>query len=382
MTSTSSQYASASGTGTGGRTERGDDAVLAAHVVRGGQHAVQRGAAHDQLATGGVAHVRGDVRLPAGDRFGGERRRGLRERGGGPARERLEVDPGRRVAHGYRPVKFGVRRSATAAMPSWKSAVSRRRCCSWFSRGRGAYPVGEVATHRLPDREQRERRRRRDLRRERVRGRSQLVGGDQPVGEADAQRLFATHVDRGVHELERVLLTDDGGQRGRDAEALVEAELGEVAGEAGLGRRDPEVGGERQAEATTHCGALHRGDDGLAVGEEARRLLVERGGGVEQVAALEVGAGAEVLALGAEDDGPALGFVVDAEHGVGQLGHHPDVEPVVRRAVDLDGRDVVGEIDGDGRISAHRRGHYYHARVALVEPLPPTSRIPDVAGVS
>ena len=45
------------GDGHRGRTERGDDAVLAAHVVRGGQHAVQRGSAHDQFATGRVAHV-------------------------------------------------------------------------------------------------------------------------------------------------------------------------------------------------------------------------------------------------------------------------------------------------------------------------------------
>ena len=52
------------------RPERGDDAVLAAHVVRGREHAVQRWAAHHELVSVGIGHVRGDVRLAAGDELG------------------------------------------------------------------------------------------------------------------------------------------------------------------------------------------------------------------------------------------------------------------------------------------------------------------------
>ena len=191
----------------------------------------------------------------------------------------VEVDPGRRAArHDYRPVKLGGRRSATAATPSRKSSVSRRRCCSRSSRAVArSHALGEVAAHGLADREHGQRGRRRDLRRERVRGAAQLVGRDEAVGETDAQRLLAAHVGGGVHELERALLADHRGQRHRDAESLVEPEPGEVAAEPGLGAGDAEVGRERQPEAAADGRALHRGDDRLAVREDASRLR-RRGG--------------------------------------------------------------------------------------------------------
>ena len=81
----------------GCRPERVDDAVLAAHVVRGREDAVQRWAAHHELASVGVGHVRGDVRLAAGDELGAERCREPRQCDRRPARERLQVDPGRRA---------------------------------------------------------------------------------------------------------------------------------------------------------------------------------------------------------------------------------------------------------------------------------------------
>ena len=130
----------------------------------------------------------------------------------------------------------------------------------------------------------------------------------------DGERLGALRLAAGVHQLERALLADDRGQRDRDAEALVEAELGEVAAEAGVGRGDAEVGREREAEAPAHRRALHRGDDRLLRREQGDGLLVEVRGVVHEVRLRsEVGAGAEVLAFRAEHDRPAVGVVVERE---------------------------------------------------------------------
>ena len=90
------------GHGHGCRSERVDDAVLASHVVRSGEDAVQRRAAQHELAAVGVGHAGGDVRLAAHDHLGGEGRAELRQRAIGPARERHRIDAGRGAAR-HRP---------------------------------------------------------------------------------------------------------------------------------------------------------------------------------------------------------------------------------------------------------------------------------------
>ena len=365
MTSASSQYASASGTGTGGRTERGDDAVLAPHVVRGGQHAVQRRSAHDQLATVGVAHARGDVRLPADDDLGGERRAVSGSAVGGPARERLEVDPGRRAAHrlSAREVRrptLGDRGDAFLEVGGLAESLllavlSRRSRRAPGRRGRRASSRGSRAARAAPTRRSPPRTRARPMRSSSAATRRSA----SPMRNASSPRTStAVYMSSSA-----CCWPDDRGQRGRDAEALVEPELGEVAAEAGLGRRDAEVGGEREPEAAAHRGALHRGDDRLAVREEARRLLVEawrwrRAGRCPS---------------GRRRRRSSCPRSTGRRRGTRVRRRAPstasassvitvDVEPVVRRTVDLDRRDVVGEVDGDGPIGgsvcAHRRGTY------------------------
>ena len=56
----------------------------------------------------------------------------------------------------------------------------------------------------------------------------------------------------------------------------MEAELDEIGGEPRLGRGDPEVGDQRQAQARADRRALHRGDDRLRHGEQPHRLVIER----------------------------------------------------------------------------------------------------------
>ena len=53
-----------------------------------------------------------------------------------------------------------------------------------------------------------------------------------------------------------------------------------------------------------------------------------------------------------------MGVVVERQHRVGETAQNLDVEPVVWRAVDLDGGDVIG--DGGGDIGAHSEGTLPH----------------------
>ena len=240
---------------------------------------MQRRAAQHELAAVGVGHARGDVRLAADDELGGERARGTAAARSRPsAANDVEIDPGRRALRHRLPARevrwppLGHRGDALAEVVGVAQALllavlrarSRR---APVRRGRRAWSRGWRAARAAPTPRSRPRT-------PSAAARSSSAG-DEPVGEADAQRFVAPHVGGGVHELERVLLTDDGGQRHRDAEALVEAEAGEVAAEAGLGGGDAEVGRERETEPAAHRRALHRGDDRLAVGEDPGGLVVE-----------------------------------------------------------------------------------------------------------
>ena len=181
-----------------------------------------------------------------------------------------------------------------------------------------------------------------------ARGGAQLVGGREAIGETDRERGLALHRATRVHQLERALLADDRRQRHRDPESLVEAEAGEVAREAGLGRRHPEVGRERETEAAADRRALHRGDGRHRGAGDPCGLRVEVARVIDHVGAAEVGARAEVLALGAEHDHPAVGMVAEVLERVGERGEHVEVEVVVRRPVHLDRRHVIDEVDGHG----------------------------------
>ena len=252
----------------------------------------------------------------------------------------------------YRPVKFGGRRSAVAATPSRKSSVRAQRCCSSCSRAVAAlHPVGEVAAHGLADREHRERSRRpRSRRRTRAPRRAARRPATTRSASPMRERLLALHVPAGVHQLERALLADDRRERHRDAEALVEAEPGEVAAEAGLGltrrgsrprargraRRPPRRPAPRRRSA---CGSRR----GAPPARRGRRCWSRRS------LRAEVGAGAEVLALRAQHDHPALGVVVEAEHRRRRAASISAMSnQLCGRPVDLHGRDVVVELDGDG----------------------------------
>ena len=71
---------------------------------------------------------------------------------------------------------------------------------------------------------------------------------------------------------------------------------------------------------------------------------------------VEIGAGAERLALGGQYHGAGFRIVVDVGQRVGDLVDQRDVEEVQRRPLDLDGGDVAGLLDADVRELAHDGG--------------------------
>ena len=80
-----------------GGAERVDDAVLAADVVGGGEHHVERRATDDAVASVGVGEAHGDVGAAADDLLGGEGRYELWHVLHEPRGQPVEIDAGRRV---------------------------------------------------------------------------------------------------------------------------------------------------------------------------------------------------------------------------------------------------------------------------------------------
>ena len=143
-----------------------------------------------------------------------------------------------------------------------------------------------------------------------------LVLRHADIGEAHARGLFAGDAAAGVENQFRIVLADQFGQRRRQPEARMEAELGEVRGKARFGAGDAEIRRHRKSKPAADGGAMHGGDDRLLVAEDAHGLDVEmvdrqvrRRIGLGALFLLlprriaEIGAGAERLALGGEHRG-------------------------------------------------------------------------------
>jgi len=201
-----------------------------------------------------------------------------------------------------------------------------------------------------------------DLAREIDRARAHLVLRHQHVSQADAVRLGAVDAAAGVEQQRRLLHADQAWQRHRQAEPRVEAQAVEVRREAPFGAGDTKVSHQRQAQAATDRGPLHRGDHRLRAREQPQRLAVQwvdrayaalrrRG-----VAIGEVGAGAKRRALRAQHDGAAARLGLQRFERVGQRGDQRHVEVVVRRAAHLDhghrAVEVHSRVDG---VVAHGR---------------------------
>ena len=124
----------------------------------------------------------------------------------------------------------------------------------------------------------------------------------------------------------------------------METEPREVGAEAALAAGDAEIRHAGEAEPAADRRPLHRGDDRLLRAEQPDRLLVQMptGAFVAHVAAGEVGAGAEGLALRRQHQGAHRGVGIRRLEGGGDLLDQGDVEEVVGRALDLDRGHVAG----------------------------------------
>ncbi len=83
-----------------GRGQGGDDAVLAAHVVGGGEHLAEGRPAQHPVVAVGVGDPVGEVGAPAGDEVEAERRRDAGHVVLEPPGDVGDVDPGRRLGRG------------------------------------------------------------------------------------------------------------------------------------------------------------------------------------------------------------------------------------------------------------------------------------------
>ena len=102
------------------RAERIDEPVLAGHVVRGGQHVVQRGPAQRPGPPVAVLHPESQVGAAAGDEGEGERRRQLGHVVGEPLRDLGLVDPLLRIRHRYDANRWAAGLRLTARRP-WRA---------------------------------------------------------------------------------------------------------------------------------------------------------------------------------------------------------------------------------------------------------------------
>ena len=157
-----------------------------------------------------------------------------------------------------------------------------------------------------------------------------------PTGQPDPQGLLAVDAAARGQQLERGLRADDRGQRHRDAEAGVEAQQREVAGEAGLGRHHPEVRSE-PAPGPADGGALHGGHHGQRLAEQPHSRADSAAPRPPPKSAP-----AEVPPVAAQHDGVGLAVRRQVLQGIGQPADQVGVEVVVRRPPDLDGGHVVG----------------------------------------
>ena len=168
-----------------------------------------------------------------------------------------------------------LRRSAVALTPSLKSSVAQLGLLGEFVVGGGQHAVGEAGAHGGAGGDQAERRAFGDLGGELHRLSPHLVLRHADIGEAHAGGFLAGDAAAGVEDQFRIVLADQFGERRGQAEAGMEAELGEVGGEARFGAGDAEVGGYRKAEPAADGGAMDGGDDRLLVAEDAHGLDVE-----------------------------------------------------------------------------------------------------------
>ena len=126
----------------------------------------------------------------------------------------------------------------------------------------------------------------------------------------------------------------------------MESESGEVGAQPCLGRTDPEVCRQRQAEATADRRALDHRHDRFARAEQPGRRPVQVVGGVA-ARAREVCTGTEVLAGGRQDHHPDVTVVIQGLQGLGDRLDHRNGEEVVRRSIETQRRDVVDRVLDD-----------------------------------
>ena len=190
----------------------------------------------------------------------------------------------------------------------------------------------------------------RDFKRQGLGGAAHFRERHQQIGEPDPYRLVAGNAPAGVEQQRRLLHADQPRQGCGQAEAGVKTESIEIGAEARLLTGNTEIGHQRETEASSNRGAVHRGDDGLPGTEEADCFFIEVSAGAAAAAlrcrsrfhALrEIGPGAEGAAFRRQHDRPAARVGVEPFERFAYLADQVAVEEIVRRPAHLDGGDIA-----------------------------------------
>ena len=268
----------------------------------------------------------------------------------------------------HRPLKFG-----DAALLGGLDAFlevlggAQPRLFGEFVVGGGEHALGEAGAHRGAGREQAERRALGDLLRELHGGVADLILRHAFVGQPHPAGFLAGHPPAGVEDQLGIVLADQFGKRHRQTEAGVKAEFGEIRGEPRLGAGDAEIRRHREPEAAADGRAMDGGDDRLPGAEDPHGLDIEmadlaearcRIGFLARLLRLprrivEIGAGAERLALRGENRGADFDVAIEFLQRVGDLVDQRDVEEIQRRPPDFDQADVADFFDADVCEVAH-----------------------------
>jgi len=190
--------------------------------------------------------------------------------------------------------------------------------------------------------------------------RTQALLVDQYVDQPHLERLSTGHPSSGEQHQGCRLPTDQSWQGDGQAEALMETQLDEIRGEAGLRGRDPEIGYQGQAQATADRGTLNGTDDGGSVGEQPGCFPIENSGGVPEpflgkiatpgivvLSCAEIRTGAEVFSLRCKHDCAAIGVFVRRIECIGDLTDQTVIKEIGRRPLDFHGGHVVRMGHGD-----------------------------------
>ena len=189
-----------------------------------------------------------------------------------------------------------------------------------------------------------------------IRERGRLEGGilGDAIDDAELGRPRAPDGIAAQHERERRRRADEPRQALGAARSRQQAEPDLRQAERGLRRGDAVMAGERQLETAAERCAMDRRDDGLGARLDPLEHVVQQRRARLVVEFADVGAGDEMPAHCADEDGAYLGVAIGRDCGLEKRRAHRMRQRIHRGMIDRDQRDIAATLlDDQG--TAHGR---------------------------